>query len=419
MLQASKKEEPMPTPVAASPRGRLASIDIVRGLIMIFMALDHTRYFFSNATVGSENFLEAGPWLFFARWITHFCAPGFFFIAGIGVSLYEAGKGAKRPAVEFLLSRGLWLVAIELTIVGFAWSFSPGWSMAGVIWALGWSLVLLAGLIFLPRAILAALALSFLIVQDGLAAHYGLIPFPTGGAWLAFLWTGGVATFPLLGETFVLYAVLPWLSLMAVGYCIGGWFLKSAAAQRTILVRSGLALIGAFLVLRVFNLYGTQDPLWLIGLPGTFAVQASALDTVMSLLNTNKYQDSLQFALMTIGPTLVVLGLLAGVDLSAKGLKARVLGIADLYGRVPFFYYVLHLFVIHLLASAYTLAGGFEPAHLFWDGVFGFPAHPEGYGFGIGGVALAWALVVAILYWPCRWFMGVKARYRWWWLKYL
>jgi len=401
------------------PRARLTNLDIIRGLIMIFMALDHVRLYFTNSPVPPENFAEGGLFLFLARWITHFCAPGFFFIAGAGVFLFEASKGEKSPVVKFLLSRGVWLVFLELTVIGFAWSFHPGWSWAGVIWSLGFCFILLAGLIYLPRVVLLTLSLGVLLFHDGIAASLGLAPFVTENPWLVVFYTGGVVDLPILGPKFILYSIIPWLAVMTLGYVAGSLFQKPAKEQKKLLMSIGGGMIAAFLVLRITNLYGTQDPLWLFRLSGEFAPGATFSDTLASLLNTNKYHASLQFVLMTLGPLLMGAGWLATKDISGPGFGAMAGRVCQLFGRVPFFYYIVHLYLIHGLAFLYTALGGFSIDYMFWSGLFNNSARPEGYGFGIGGVVLIWLFVVAALYLPCRWFQGIKKTHTQWWLKYL
>ena len=398
---------------------RLASLDIIRGLIMVFMALDHVRLYFTNADAPPEDFSEGGLLLFLVRWITHFCAPGFFFLAGVGVFLFEQTKGAKEPVVKFLISRGIWLVLLEVTLIGFAWSFNPGWNWAGVIWSLGFSFIFMAALVFLPRIVLLFLSLGVLLFHDAVAIHFGLAPFITSDPWIVFLYTGGIMDVPLIGERFILYSIIPWLALMALGYAVGGIFKLPAGDQRKILIHAGIAMTVGFLVLRLTNLYGTQDPLWLFTLPGTFSPGDGIADTIASLLNANKYHASLQFVLMTIGPMLVMAGWLAQKDVSKPGPGAGALRALDIFGRVPFFYYILHLYLIHILAFIYTLAGGFAADYMFWDGLFNNTNRPDGYGFGPLGVLLVWGLVVRILYYPCRWFQGVKSSKPHWWLKYL
>ncbi len=399
----------MSAPDAAAPlpdKARLFSIDAVRGLVMVLMALDHARTFCSGARFPPENMERTDLWLFLTRWVTHFCAPLFFLLAGVAAWLYgaRAGRAALR---RFLVTRGLWLIALELTLIGYAWSFVPGRSFAGVIWCLGWAFLGLALLAALgPRVLLglggAALALHNLLDEVGpevlgragflygFALRAGPIELPGGGRW------------------FVLFPWV-WAAVMLLGYGLGPLFERAPEERRRILARAGWAMIAAFLVLRATNAYGNPSWAFQFGGIGHFAPQESLAKSVIAFLNTEKYPPSLQFLLMTLGPGLLLLAAWTRLDRPALGTGVR-LGRARhvlvVFGRTPFLFYLLHLYAFHLVARALGAA-------LDWD--------PRGahFGLGLAGVYAVWIGVSALLYWPCARWAELRARRDDWWLKYL
>lgn len=402
------------TQTAAS--GRLPSLDIARGLIMAFMALDHVRIFFSNAQGGAVNPETTNLALFLTRWITHFCAPGFFFVAGVGVSLYLARGATRAAAAGFLLSRGVWLILLELTVIGFAWSFNPGWSWLGVIWSLGASFIIMAGLIYAPRlalAILGVLIVFFhpLLGGDALLSQAGPI-HPVA----ALLYTGGPASLPLLGPKGVLYPVLPWLGMMMLGFAVGPLFSRTPGRRAQDLALLGLSAIGLFIFLRLTNFYGNPETVF-GGWSGRFSVGADLASTIINFLNTDKYPASPQFALMTLGPMLLMLALWARLD--AERESGPLLRPLEIIGRVPFFFYILHLFLIHGLALLLAILMNQPQDLLFWDGVYPRLRPPPGYGYSLPIVHVVWIAVCAMLYAACAWFEPIKRKYKIWWLRYL
>jgi uncharacterized membrane protein len=380
--------------------GRLASIDLVRGLAMVLMALDHVRDMLTQPLAADVanglDFGRSSAVLFFTRWVTHFCAPTFVLLAGTSAYLYGARR-SRGELARFLLTRGAWLVLIELTVINLGWKFHLGAPVIlQVIWAIGCSMIALAGLVFLPRAAIAAIGAALIVGHNAVDAIQ-----PAAGeasaAWLLLhvqgvMLPGGL---PVL----VLYPLVPWIGVMAVGYALGPLFAAPDPARARRLVLGGLAATLAFVGLRGFGLYGEPNP-WAAG--------AGAAATLVDFLDVTKYPPSLQYLLMTLGPAVFALGALEG----ARGRAAAALATI---GRVPFFYYVVHLYAIHALAIAVGLVQGFgagEMAVLFLD-------YPKGFGVSLGGAYLLWVAVILALYPACAWFARVKARSRAWWMSYL
>jgi uncharacterized membrane protein len=422
-----------PQPAAAPDRGRrrLDSIDLLRGLIMVIMALDHVREHWHHDSlvardpalgpyaVNPVNLDEAGACLFLTRWVTHFCAPTFVLLAGTGALLYGS-RGRTRPQLAwFLLSRGLWLMLADLTLSRLGWAFylwGPDpqgmWALGGgILWVIGAAMVLLAPLVFLPTsavAVLGVAVVAFHNLLDGKSAEDLHLP----------QWIWGVLHDPRGGEvvpgvTFGTgYGLLPCLGIMAAGYGLGALFLLEPGLRRRQLLGLGLALTALFVVLRWCNLYGdpaSPQP----SLPGPWSPREPWYFTILSFLNCQKYPASLLFTLMTLGPSITLLGLFEW----AGGPVARFFIV---FGRVPFFFYLLHIPLIHGLAVAVDyLRFGWSPmAHDGCWSVAGIQAPPD-YGCSLPVTYLVWAAVVLLLYPLCRWFVGVKQRYRWAWLSYL
>jgi uncharacterized membrane protein len=401
---------------------RLVSVDLLRGIVMVIMALDHVRDFFTYVRPAPEDLLNTTLPLFLTRWITHFCAPVFFFLAGTGAFLSSTRKSPKEIC-HFLWTRGLLLVLMEETIVNFGWSFRPivpGFS-ALVIWALGWSMVFLALLVrWLPVRVIAAIGVA-------IVAGHNLLDHVTPQQWGRFgiLWNilhipsfQQFTTYhgiPIVG--IVLYPLVPWIGVMAAGYAFGAILRKPAEERRRWVLGLGAACTLLFVVLRVRHLYG-NPPLDFPGFVpsnGDFALQATASQSVVAFLNTQKYPPSLQYLLMTLGPALILLGLFDRLTLtSLRGWLARAVLI---YGRVPMFYYLLHIFLIHVMAVIAAFAFH-QPAVWLLTGSF-FTGTPPGYGHGLPFIYLVWITVVIILYFPCRWYADLKERRKDKWLSYI
>lgn len=377
---------------------RISSVDIVRGAVMVLMAIDHVRVY-SGLPAGGPT---AG--IFFTRWVTHFCAPAFIFLAGASAFMYAR----RHPDVSrFLVTRGLWLVLLELTMLRVAWTFNVefgGYNMAGVIWVIGWCMVALALLARLPLATTGAFGVLIIAGHNVFDLVPGLGP-TLGESSLSGLWKIlylGFSAGPIaLGndgpQLWVLYSLVPWVGVIAAGYAFGAVLMLEPERRRRICLAMGLASIAAFAVLRGLNLYGDPRP-WRSGL---------------DVLNATKYPASLSFLLMTLGPTIAVIPLLD----NARGAVARWLTV---FGRVPFFYYVLHIPLIHVLAIVVSrIRMGEVSGWLFASHPMAPPPPPEGYTWSLPLLYLVWAIAVVMLYGACRWYAGLKARRRDWWMKFV
>jgi len=391
-------------------KNRVQSIDLLRGLAIIIMALDHTRnYFHADAMIfGPADLTRTTVPLFFTRWITHFCAPVFVFLAGTSAFLVGQRKTKKELSL-FLLSRGLWLIFLELTVVNIGWTFNIHFPffVLGVIWALGISMLVLSILVHLPYAII----LGFGIVL--VAAHNLLdtIHVP-GNTFRSFLWSAlhdpgyGRESGHLIieGRAFIVdYPVLPWIGVIALGYCFGSLYKADVDVEtrRKRLLILGVAAVLLFIFLRVLNNYGDPHP---------WSDQKSSAFTFLSFLKVTKYPPSLQFILMTLGPALLFL---AVAEKFLKGFGKAIIHI----GRVPLFFYLAHIYLIHLLALFAAKFSGYD-----WiDMVSEKPLLPvvNGYGFSLGIVYVVWIIVVLMLYPLCKWYDGYKSSHKKWWLSYL
>lgn len=389
-LGARQSASAMTSGTLASDPTRIESIDLLRGLVMALMALDHTRDFFGGSGVNPRDVAE--PALFLTRWITHFCAPTFIFLSGLSAYLYARGRTAAELS-RFLFVRGLWLILVEFTIVRLGWTFDLGFfheGTAGVIWAIGASMVVLSALVYLPRWAIAAVALAMIAghnLLDGVSAEDLGAASP---AWHV-LHQPGVVHLGNRVSVYVLYPLVPWIGVMAAGYLLGPVMQLEESARRRLLLGLGAALTIGFVLLRATNLYGDPAP---------WTVQETGLSTVLSFLNCEKYPPSLLYLMMTLGPALM---LLASFD-HTHGALARWL---VTFGQVPFFYYVVHLYLIHALAVATGMA---------MTGVL--TSNPK-IGLSLAGVYLVWLLVLVLLYPICRWFAGLKQRRTEWWWSYL
>lgn len=371
---------------------RVASIDIVRGAVMVLMAIDHVRVY-SGVPAGGPT-----PGVFLTRWVTHFCAPAFVFLAGTSAYFLARKLGDPGKLSRFLLVRGLWLILLELTVIRFFWTFNFQFShlLAGVIWVIGWSMIVLALLVRLP---VVAIAMFGLVI---IGAHNvtDLIPGLHDRYWSWFwkvLYFGGP-----VGNGFVLYSLIPWIGVMAAGYAFGAVMLMEPARRRRLCFAIGLGAIALFIVLRAVNRYGNPSP-W----------NAEWQPAWPSFLNPAKYPASLDFLLMTLGPTIAVIPLLE----RARGPIARVL---EIFGRVPMFYYLLHIPLIHIAAIVVSLVRfGTVTPWLFDDHPAMVPPAPEGYRWSLWLLYVVWLVVVALLYIPCRGFADLKARRNDVWLRFV
>jgi uncharacterized membrane protein len=388
---------------------RLTSIDFVRGLVIVIMAIDHVRDFFLAGNVQDPmNQPDVSAELYLTRWITHFCAPAFVFLAGTSAGLMSARKSPSELGA-FLVKRGLWLIFVEFAIISTSVTFAPlGIAELGgatlivlqVIWAIGAGMVLLGAAQFLgarPCLYLGALILLGYNSLDTLWPE----PDTLGGdsPLIALLFYQGSW---LVGPFFILelYPLLAWFAVMLLGFGSSFIFAKETAVRNTLLIRTGIAFVIAFLLLRASGLYGDANP---------WEVQASGLPaTVFDFMNVTKYPPSLLFLLATLGPMAIVCGL---ADRMGGWLKDALV----MFGRVPFAFYVAHFILIHLLAIGLGVLQGFQASEFMTLFLF----FPEGYGVSLAGVYLVWLLVLAILYPLCRWMADIKSRRKDWWLSYL
>lgn len=383
-----------------STPSRLTSVDLARGIIMVVMALDHTRDFFGIPGQNPIDLGSASAALFLTRWITFFCAPGFFLLTGTGTALAQ-GRTSTAVLSRRLLTRGLWLMVLEATVVRtLAYQFNADYqvTMLLVLWALGWAMVVLAGLVWLPLRAVVAFGVILVVghnLLDGIRSAHPL--------W-AVLHTPGFLVNEPGRMVFVAYPLVPWTGVTALGFALGRVYQWDADRRRAFLLRLGLSLSIGFVLVRGLNVYGDPRP---------WSPQPSALFTVLSFLNTNKYPPSLSFLLMTLGPLVLLL--------RALERPPRWLEPVTPIGRVPLFYYVGHFALIHLVAVGVCLVR-YGTAHWMFEspdlGNYPFTP-PPGWGYSLPVVYLIWALVVAAMYPLCARYAGFKARSRSPWLYYL
>ena len=381
------------------PASRLASLDLLRGAVMVLMAIDHVRVY-SGLPAGGP-----APGIFFTRWITHFCAPAFVFLAGTAAFLYARSH---HDVQRFLITRGAWFIVLELTLLRVAWTFNldfTRYNMLGVIWVIGACMILLALMVRLPLAALAAFGLIVI-------AGHNLLDPAIGGdaaAWKVLYLGFFAGPITIAGSSvWVLYSLVPWVGVIAAGYAFGAIMRFEPQRRDRLCVAIGVGATAAFFVLRGFNIYGDPRP-W--SAPG--AGEPNAMPALLAFLNTNKYPASLAFVLMTLGPTIALLPLAE----RARGTAARTLTV---FGRVPFFYYVLHIPLIHALALLVSRVRlGTVSPWLFADHPMAPPPPPDGYVWSLPLLYAVWALALVILYISCRWFAGLKARRGEWWLRYI
>jgi len=398
-------------------RNRIQSIDILRGLVMVIMALDHVRDFFYKADLGKAadaamdptNMQTTYPALFFTRWITHFCAPIFVFLAGASVYLMCQRKSKKEVSL-FLIKRGFWLVFVEVVIVTFSWTFNPFFNVfiLQVIWAIGVSMILLGLLVLLPYRVIFALGL--LIVAGHNIMDYPAVSSGFKGTILSdLLYFSNFSAYQLWQGHFflIVYAFLPWTGVMLLGYCFGRLFQSNVDPlwRRKMLLGIGTGLIVLFIILRATNLYGDPVP-W-------STQPRCVLYTFLSFLNLNKYPPSLLFLCMTIGPGILFLVFIEKV-------QNRFTKIMNVYGRVPMLYYILHFYLIHIIVVIVFYLQGFGTKDIIPEGL-PFFFKPNGLGFGLLGVYAIWLLVVVLLYPICKKYDRYKTTHakEKWWLSYI
>jgi uncharacterized membrane protein len=382
---------------------RIQSIDLLRGVVIIIMALDHVRDYFHADSLRfvPEDLVQTTPFMFFTRWITHFCAPVFVFLAGASAFLSGRRK-TKRQMSKFLLTRGLWLILLELIVVNFAWSFNIKLPFIGlgVIWVTGISMIALAAVIHLPFNL--GLTLGIIIV----CCHNLLDNIHFEGFFWSVLHEPKVFRLDESRQVRVTYPVLPWIGIMILGYCFGRLYTKEFSLERRIkwLLITGAGAITLFILIRAINIYGDPRP---------WSDQPTEMFTLISFLNTTKYPPSLLYTLMTLGPAMLFLAL---TEKSSGGLTPPIIHI----GRVPMFFYILHLYLIHLLAMFAAEFSGFNWTDMILERRTWIDPQLKGYGFSLGVTYLIWAGVVLLLYPFCKWYDRYKSAHKEkWWLSYL
>jgi uncharacterized membrane protein len=387
-------------------RRRIGSLDMVRGVAMILMAIDHVRVY-SGLPAGGPT-----PGIFFTRWVTHFVAPAFVFLAGTGAYLLGKKLGDRRALSMFLLTRGLWLTFLELVVIRIAWTFNLDFShylLAGVIWMIGWCFVLMAAAVHLPTRIIGAIGIAIIAlhnITDLFAAQLDKTFGGAGPGWLLqLLYFGGVFKLGASGPPlFVLFVIVPWIGVMMAGYAFGRAMELEASARRALCLRLGIALCVLFICLRVAGVYGD---------PRSWAEASTRMPSYLAFLATSKYPASLEFLCMTLGPMFILLSL-------AERWRGRAADAISTFGRVPFFYYLLHIPLIHAAACIVSLVreGRVNP-WLFGNHPMDPGPAPAGYAWSLPLLYLVFALCVGALYVPCRWYARLKAEKRSRWLSYL
>jgi uncharacterized membrane protein len=414
-LEAAGPLNPEP---AKPARKRIDSIDLLRGIVMVVMMLDHTRDFVHNAGFFFDptDLTRTNTALFLTRWITHYCAPVFVFLAGTGAYMQSVRGKRKLDLSRFLVTRGLWLIVLELTLVRLGAFFSFDYRFLGVlqvIWVIGVSMIILAALIHLPLSVIAAFGVLMIAFHNLLDRFRAIpwqgpgtpIPSVGGKLWMILHQQGG---YPIDGWPspflFVIYPLIPWIGVMAVGYAFGAIFQMDAARRRKLLLTIGGLATALFIIIRAIARYGD---------PAKWSRQKNAIFTVLSFINTTKYPPSLLFLLMTLGPAIAALAWFEVID---RGVISRFF---ITFGRVPLFFYLLQWPTAHLIAVLLNWIFGKPVAWLFMSPLQLFANPPQGQGFNLFVVYLSWIAGVAFLYPLCKWFAGVKGRRRDWWLSYL
>jgi uncharacterized membrane protein len=406
LVQLRSKQPARPEPLQRTAY-RINSIDFLRGLVMIIMALDHTRDFIHKEALLQDplDFATTSPWLFFTRWITHFCAPVFVFLAGTS-AFFQSLRKTRAELCSFLVKRGLWLIVAEVTLITFAISFDVKFSalFLQVIWAIGISMVLLGLAVWLPFKAILAIGLVIVLGHNSLDYYEaGLKERP--GLFYSLLHAQNfipVSENMVLG---ILYPFLPWTGLMFLGYSFGKLYTRyEGTERRKVLAWLGVGIIALFVLLRALNNYGD---------PSHWSQQKNALFTFFSFINTTKYPPSLLYLCMTIGPAMLFLAF-------AENIKNGFSKAVTVFGRVPFFYYILHFYLIHAIAMVLSFTRG----HSFAEGAAGVQGVPfkfayPGEGYSLSTAYLVWIGVVLALYPLCRWYSRYKQTHKQWWLSYV
>ena len=403
---AVSPDHAQPLMAPAPPARRVDAVDVLRGAVMVLMVLDHTRDYFGNAAIVPTDLTQASPALFLTRWVTHFCAPVFAFLAGTGAYLAGSRGRSRGDLAAFLATRGIWLIFLELTVVRLGLFFDPVSGPGdldgpvvdrGLVHRAGG-----AGLSAEPGG-RGARSAADRDTRPGRRHLAGL----RGPCRVAGGRRGSAPTRPLAAarwcDVLVAYPLLPWLGVVAAGYAFGEVIRLEPGRRRRVMWITGVAMTAAFVILRAWGVYGDPRP---------WTAQATPLLTALSFVNCTKQPPSLLFVLMTLGPAIAALAVIDRV-----GIRGPVGSALVTLGRVPLFYYLSQWYVIHGLSVLTGLVRGLPVAWQFSTEALGAP--PEGWSLNLPGIYLAWAVVLAVLYIPCRWFAGVKAHHPGGWLSYL
>ncbi len=398
-----------------SPTRRVNAVDLLRGVVMVIMLLDHTREFVHREVLNFDpsDLSKTNTLLFFTRWITHFCAPVFVFLAGTGAFLQGARGKSKAELSRFLITRGLWLILLEVTVIRIIVWFNVDYHFAlmlQVIWAIGVSMIVLAALIHLPLRAVAIISIAMIALHNALDLIRVSPPAPgtAGPGFWASVWMvlhqPGIIFFTPNIHGLVLYPLIPWVGVLAAGYCFGAVYQWEPERRRRFLFKLGGGMLIGFVVLRAINLYG--DPL-------RWSVQKNAVFTLLSFLNVLKYPPSLLFLLLTLGVAILALPWFERME---QGWLSRVF---ITFGRVPLLFYIGQWITVHVLAMAAGYLAG-QPIGWLFTGLLDRPApNPGNLGFSLWVVYAFWLLGLLLLYPVCRWFADVKRRRKDWWLSYL
>jgi len=380
---------------------RLTSIDFLRGLVMVIMAIDHVRDYFTDIRFDPLDLEQGNGALFMTRWVTHFCAPVFVLLAGLSAGLM-AERRSRAELSRFLFTRGIWLIVLEFTLITFGWTFQPitNFLILQVIWAIGLSLVVMSALVWTPKWFIAAFAFIIIFGHNLLDSSLFPAPLPlntAGPFWHAL--HNMVFTLDLGLPTLVAYPILPWIAVLPLGYLMAGIFKMDMKKRHQALVRIGLSSIALFIILRAGNIYGD---------PSIWIAQEDMMKNFFAFINVTKYPPSLLYLLITLGPGIIILAY-------AEKWRGPLVNCMITFGQVPFFFYVAHIYVIHtaaLIAAEMQGLGWRATAQSF----FKFP--PE-YGYSLPIVWLLWLILILLLYPAYKWFANIKKRRKYWWLSYL
>lgn len=388
-------------------KNRIESIDFLRGLVMIIMALDHVRdyFFFGSFTSNPTDLDSTTPLLFYTRIITHYCAPVFVLLTGTSAYLYGTKKN-KRDLSKFLLTRGIWLIFLEIIVNNFIWFFDPSYSfiVLQVIWAIGFSMLFLSGIIYFSNKIISVIGLVIICFHNLFDTF-----IYEGQSLYAILWyfLHQQSMIKISEHTSLAfgYPIIPWVGLMALGYVMGSLYTEYQSKERaSLLMKFGIYSVLAFIVLRLTNFYGE---------PNHFAIQEKISFSVMALFNTTKYPPSLLYILMTMGPSLILLSII-------EKYKNKITDFFIVFGRVPLFYYFSHVFLIHITAIIFLMIENKDYSIMLNMTPF-LPNQYQlmEYGYPLWVVYLVWVIVILILYPICYKYMKYKSNSKKWWLSYL